>query len=130
MSGATGASIEGLLREELKGVQQRIAVKRDELRPLEEEERKLERMIREYTSGSMGSGDITDEQIVSWIRRNSHENDRRTTQEIAKAFDGDGRGFSKRLPRMVRDGLIAGDSKAGYYITTSRTTPARKRATA
>lgn len=121
------ASIESLLRKELDAVQEKLVAKREELRPLEEEERKLERMIREYTSGTMGSGDITDEQIVKWVRGNSHEDDRRTTQEIAKAFSGDGRGFSKRLPRMVRDGLLAGDSRVGYYVSTARTAKPRER---
>lgn len=116
------ASIETTLRKELERVQAQLRERQEELRPLEEEEKKLERMLREYTSGSLGSGDITDDQIVTWVRKNAHEGDRRSTSEIARAFDSDGRGFSKRLPRMVRDGLLAGDPQGGYYVAmrTSR----------
>lgn len=119
--------VEGILRARLDEVRAKLSEQREELRPLEEEERKLDRMIKEYTSGSMGSADITDEQIVVWLRRNAHEDDRRSTREVAEAFNGDGRGFSKRLPRMVRDKMIAGDPQAGYYIafSTGKKTPAK-----
>ena len=117
--------IEDILRGRLEEIRAELEIKRTGLKPLEDEEKSLARMIAEYTRGSMGSSDITDNQVVSWLRAHSHEDDRKSTAEIAVAFGADGRGFSKRLPRMARDQLIAGDPRGGYYIAVK--IPARRR---
>jgi CRP-like cAMP-binding protein len=113
----TEADVERTLRERRAEVQRVVATKQEELRPLEIELIRIDRALREYTAGAKTSIDIGDEQIITWVRCNAHGRDRRTAKDIAAAFGGDGRGFSRRLPRMVRQGLLRGDPRSGYYAT-------------
>lgn len=78
---------------------------------LQREAEKLERILETWDANPT----ISDIEIVEWLRRNSSKNDYRSLSEIAQAFNVDKRGISKRLPRMVRDGLIHGNHEQGYW---------------
>lgn len=104
------------LRKDLAEKEAALADLDRQAEPIREEVRKLNMAIRDLTSGAMGSGAITDDEIVRWLKANSEEKVRCRTPEIAAAFGGDGRGFSRRLPRMAREGLINGDAESGYWV--------------
>lgn len=125
-------AVESALKARLKELRNSHEVLMEKLRPVDEEINRIERMLREYSSGSKVSSAISDEDIVAWINTNAREDDRRNTKEIATAFQGDGRGFSKRLLRMARDGMIHGDPQTGYYVSPANPTrqAARRRAAA
>lgn len=93
-----------------------LAAKERELEPLRKDIQELQGMLRGRGSGLNGSGDVSDDDIIDLVM----ERGPLTTREIAAAFDGDGRGFSKRLPRMVREGLLAGGKDGGYYVPRKR----------
>lgn len=112
---AISGEVEKFLLEKLEDEKARLA-EIDAMRgPVLEEIRKLEASLHGYQRSPMGSGTITDDEIIGWLRENSSVTGPKRVPEIAAAFDGDGRGFSKRLPRMVRDGKIDGDAEAGYF---------------
>jgi Mn-dependent DtxR family transcriptional regulator len=85
---------------------------------MESEARKIRSMLNEYHSGSLRSTNLTDEDIVAAIVRLGARTKETAvlTPQIAAELGVDGRGISKRLPRMSADGMIMGDKDSGYWV--------------
>jgi hypothetical protein len=66
-------------------------------------------------TGTFGSGSVDDRDIISFLAHNSSEQSPMLARAIAKGMSLDTRGLSRRLPRMVKDRLLGGDMKTGYW---------------
>lgn len=108
--------VEGFLRRNLEAKEAELLAGEEALGPLRDEVKKLRIMLRDYTAGSMSSGHISDNDVVTFVKKHASEGGPLSTSEVAAGLGGDGRGFSRRLPRMVKDGLLAGDAENGYYV--------------
>jgi hypothetical protein len=112
------------LRAKLAEAERKLAAKQAELEPMLDEVRRLRASLRDYTSGAMGSGHVTDEVIVDWIREHASEGKPLSSREVAKGLGLDTRSISRRLLRMAKDGLIFGSPKQGYWAGPPGAAPA------
>lgn len=107
------------LKQRLEEVETRLLAGEAALEPIRDEARKLKNSLREYNAGTMGSGAISDTDIINWLRKNAAESPKRAP-EIAAGMEIDTRGISRRLPRMAGEGLISGNAEDGYSPATPR----------
>lgn len=115
------------LRTKLEEAERTLTAKQAEVEPLADNVRRLRASLHAVTAGAMGSGHTSDEQIVEWIRANATEKSPARAPEVAEGMEIDTRGISRRLPRMAKENLIAGDPERGYWIGTrvaAKTSPA------
>ena len=114
--------IEIILQRELDILEREIAEGEAALEPKRDRARKIRSMLNEYHSGSMRSTGLTDEEIVAAIVKLGARSEQNVvrTPEIAAALGVDGRGISKRLPRMAESGMISGSPESGYWVADGR----------
>lgn len=109
--------IREVLGRKLRALDGEISAAEKKLDPVREERRRLQSALAALDKGAMGSGAMSDEDFVAGLRSiGATKRSPKLATEIASALDLDTRGISRRLPRMVNDGLLGGTKDAGYYV--------------
>jgi CRP-like cAMP-binding protein len=108
-----------MVDRQLREVDEAIAGKEAELRPLQERRKALVQAKFVLTRQGMTSTNIDDGQLVEIIRRGSNGKPL-TAPRIAELAGLDTRTISRRLPRMVKDGLLEGGKDTGYLPPSHR----------
>lgn len=85
-----------------------------------EKVRSLRAALSSAQTGSFRSSAITDAAIIDYIKRNATESKPLLATEVATGLGVDTRGLSRRLPRMAKDGLLAGRPDPGYWVPARR----------
>lgn len=97
------------------------AMLREMEQPIEAQREKVRRLrasLSAQQTGTFGSHSVTDQDIVEFLTRNSSESERMMAVAIAEGMSLDTRGLSRRLPRMVKDGLLSGAPEKGYCVAS------------
>jgi hypothetical protein len=68
------------------------------------------------TTGTLGSGAVSDDDIIDFLKHNASERKPLLAAMIADGMSLDTRGLSRRLPRMVKEGLLDGSPETGYWM--------------
>jgi CRP-like cAMP-binding protein len=105
--------LEEMVDRQLREIDEEISSKEAELRPLLERKKALVQARMVLTRQGMTSTNIDDGQLVEIIRRGSNGKPM-TAPRIAELAGLDTRTISRRLPRMVKDGLLEGGKDTGY----------------
>jgi CRP-like cAMP-binding protein len=103
------------LRQKLQEAEAKLAVLEREIEPQRQDVRRLKASLASAMTGTFGSSSVTDGEIVNYVRENATQRRPLTAPEIASGLGLDTRGLSRRLPRMVNDGLLHGSPEPGYW---------------
>jgi hypothetical protein len=71
------------------------------------------------TTGTLGSGAVSDDDIIDFLKHNASERKPILASMVADGMSLDTRGLSRRLPRMVKEGLLDGSPETGYWLPAS-----------
>jgi hypothetical protein len=71
------------------------------------------------TTGTHGSGAVSDDDIIDFLTHNASERRPLLAAMVADGMSLDTRGLSRRLPRMVKDGVLGGSPDSGYWVRTA-----------
>ena len=105
----------GFLKEKLSAEEEILRGMEEKIEPQREKVRRLRASLAAQQTGTFGSKSISDHEIIELLRVRAREEKPMLAAEIAGEMGLDTRGLSRRLPRMVKDGLIFGAPATGYW---------------
>jgi hypothetical protein len=98
---------------------QEEAVLRKLERPIEAQREKVRRLrasLAAQQTGTFGSRSVADADIITFLAgSNASASKPMLARQIAQGMSLDTRGLSRRLPRMVKHGLLQGTKDTGYW---------------